>query len=315
MHFLAPLLALISVISPTRTWYAPSQPLTVDIKSAGESKLVLVDFTTGKPIDAKAPADVSGDKTVDLKTLYAEVSAPGTYVLFVVPKGKQLAEFDGTPLLIEVRADHRRGAPAEPDVIKVGPLEYAVMSTEKGPLTMMFYYDVAPITAGSFLDLARTGYFDGLTFHRIMPGFVLQGGDPKGDGTGGPGYNVQAEFNDRPHLEGVLSMARQGDPNERAGAMPRPEFANSAGSQFFICLDYNTTRQLDHKYTAFGRVVDGMKAAKEIAAVPLADPEAGKPATPHVIPKVEVKPVTAAEDPYAEFLHLKEPAAPAATPK
>ncbi|MDB5303374.1 MAG: peptidylprolyl isomerase [Phycisphaerales bacterium] len=314
MHFLAPLVVLLSVISPTRTWYAPSQPLTVDVKSAGESKLVLTDFTTGKPIDAKAPAEVTGDKAVNLKELFAEVSAPGTYVLFVVPKGKPLAEFEGTPLLIEVRSDHRRGAPAEPEVTKVGPLEYAVMTTEKGPLTMMFYYDVAPNTAASFLHLARTGYFDGLTFHRIVPGFVLQGGDPKGDGTGGPGFTMPAEFSDRPHLEGVLSMARQGDPNEPA-AMPRAEFANSAGSQFFICIDYANTKGLDRKYTAFGRVVDGLKAVKEIAATPLSDPRNGKPATPQPIQKVEVKPVTAAENPYAEFLHLKEGTAPAAPPK
>jgi cyclophilin family peptidyl-prolyl cis-trans isomerase len=309
MHFLAPLLALISVISPARTWTAPSQPLTINVKSDGDAKLVLTDFTTGKPIEAKTPADVSGEKSINLKDLYAEVSAPGTYVLYVVPKGKPVDQFEGTPLVIEVRSDHRRGAAAEAEVTHVGPLEYAVMTTEKGPLTMMFYYDMAPITTASFLNLGRTGYFDGLTFHRIVPGFVLQGGDPKGDGTGGPGYNVQAEFNDRPHLEGVLSMARQGDPSEAAGGMPRAEFANSAGSQFFVCLDYNSTKHLDKKYTAFGRVVDGMKAVKEIAATPLADPQAGKPATPQVIKKVEVKLVTAAENPYAEFLHLKEPAA------
>jgi cyclophilin family peptidyl-prolyl cis-trans isomerase len=166
------------------------------------------------------------------------------------------------------------------------------MTTEQGPITYVFYCDVAPLTVESFLNLSRTGYYDGLTFHRIVPGFVIQGGDPKGDGTGGPGYSIPAEFNDRPHLEGVLSMARSNDPN-------------SGGSQFFVCLDYNGTRQLDGKYTAFGRAVEGMDAVKKIAATPIADPQNGKPAKTQTITKVEVKPVTAAENPYAEMFHLK----------
>ena len=169
------------------------------------------------------------------------------------------------------------------------------MTTEHGPMTMIFYYDVAPITAESFLNLARTGYYDKLTFHRIVPGFVVQGGDPKGDGTGGPGYHVPAEFSERPHLEGVLSMARASDPN-------------SGGSQFFICLDYTRTKSLDRAYTTFGRVVDGMDAVKKLAAVPLSDPSRGDspPKEPQIIQKVEVKPVTSAENPYADMFHLKE---------
>lgn len=85
-------------------------------------------------------------------------------------KDKPLAQFEGTPLVIEVRGDRGPQGVAEPEVIHVGPLEYAVMTTNQGPMTMMFYYDVAPITVASFLDLSRTGYFDSLTFHRIVPG-------------------------------------------------------------------------------------------------------------------------------------------------
>ena len=143
---------------------------------------------------------------------------------------------------------------------------------------MVFYYDVVPNTAENFLRLSEEGFYDGLTFHRIVPGFVIQGGDPRGDGTGGPGYMINAEFSTKPHKEGVLSMARSGDPGEGTGGRPRPEFANSASSQFFICLDYAQTRALDGKYTAFGEVTDGMDAVKKIAATPLLIPAHGVPA-------------------------------------
>ena len=160
------------------------------------------------------------------------------------------------------------------------------MTTAAGPMTMDFYYDSAPNTVDSFLRLSAEGYYDGLTFHRIVPGFVIQGGDPKGDGTGGPGFSVGAEFNDRQHLEGVLSMARASDPN-------------SAGSQFFVCLDYAQTKHLDNQYTAFGKVVEGMDAVKKIAATPLADSENGKPASTQSITKAEVFVVTPGHNPYA----------------
>ena len=295
--------AFFSVLVPTKQWFAPSQPDTIDVKTTGDVTLVLTDFT-GKQIEAKGSPDLSGEKSVDVKQMFPALQQIGTYVLYAVPKGKQSADFEGTPLVIEVRSDkrHRDNLPL---VTKVEPLRYAVMQTEHGPITMIFYYDVAPNTVDSFLRLSEEGYFDKLTFHRILPGFVIQGGDPRGNGTGGPGYSVEAEFNDRPHEPGVLSMAREGDPQEGAGNFPRPEYANSAGSQFFICLDYSRTKHLDNKYTAFGKVVDGMKAVQAIAATPLSDPDAGTPKTPPVIEKVTVKPVTARDDPYAQMLHLK----------
>jgi len=110
-------------------------------------------------------------------------------------------------------------------------------------------------------------------------------------------------------------MARQGDPIERQGAMPRPEAANSAGSQFFICLDYSRTRQLDGRYTAFGKVIQGFQVAQEIAKTPIADPETGRPQTPQVIRALRILPVTRDNNPYAEMLNLLPEAttAPAAT--
>ena len=133
----------------------------------------------------------------------------------------------------------------------------AVIRTDKGDIVVRFFPDVAPVTVASFIHLARSGFFDGLRFHRVVPGFVIQGGDPKSKdpnaadvGTGGPGYYLPAEFNNKPHLEGTLSMARSSDPN-------------SGGSQFFICLAPQPS--LNNQYTVFGETVSGMDVVKNIA--------------------------------------------------
>lgn len=271
------ILVMFSVLIPQKTWFAPNQPLTVAVKSDNPIALTLTDLT-GKTI-SKSNA-VSGP--VDLKQLFPAFALPGTYLVFA----GSTTDFAGTPLVVEIKDGSTQGAPPGPMVTKIEPLRYAVMTTDYGKLTCVFYYDVAPNTVDNFLTLSEGGYYDGLTFHRIVPGFVIQGGDPRGDGTGGPGYTVAAEFNDHPHLEGVLSMARSSDPN-------------SAGSQFFVCLDYSNTRHLDNQYTAFGKVVDGMDAVKKIAATPLADPQAGTPVKAPVIQKVEVLPVTKDANPYS----------------
>jgi peptidyl-prolyl cis-trans isomerase B (cyclophilin B) len=129
----------------------------------------------------------------------------------------------------------------------------AVIETNFGAITVEFLADKAPKTVENFVKLAKSGYYNGLSFHRIIRGFMMQGGCPKGSGTGGPGYTIAAEFNDTKHVAGVMSMARTSDPN-------------SAGSQFFIC--FATAPHLDHQYTAFGKVTDGLNVVKEIEAVP-----------------------------------------------
>jgi peptidyl-prolyl cis-trans isomerase B (cyclophilin B) len=130
-----------------------------------------------------------------------------------------------------------------------------VLDTNKGQITLDMLPDLAPGHVKNMLALARIGYYDGLTFHRIISGFMIQGGCPEGTGTGGPGYTIKAEFNPTPHVPGVLSMARTNDPN-------------SAGSQFFICLE--KVGQLDNQYTAFGRTADAESLAvvKKIGSVP-----------------------------------------------
>jgi cyclophilin family peptidyl-prolyl cis-trans isomerase len=122
----------------------------------------------------------------------------------------------------------------------------AELITSKGPIRLTFFPDVAPGHVKNFLGLARIGFYNGGTFHRVIKGFMIQGGCPEGTGTGGPGYNINAEFNATPHEPGVLSMARTSDPN-------------SAGSQFFICLDRH--KHLDRQYTAFGKVADAESLA------------------------------------------------------
>jgi peptidyl-prolyl cis-trans isomerase B (cyclophilin B) len=299
-------------LTPSKLWFAPDQPINIDVKPGGEAQLVLTDFS-GRPQEPKGPVEFAADKSVDLREVFQDISVtPGTYVLFLVKKAatKDLemapADFIGTPLVIGVREDMRPGAPSGVMVTRVEPLRYAIIHTAAGPVTVAFYYDVAPNTTDNFLRLASQGFYDGLTFHRIIPGFVLQGGDPRGDGTGSAGYRIGSEFSIKQHKAGVLSMARDEDPAERNGeAMPRPQFANSASSQFFICLDYAKTAALDKKYTAFGEVVTGMDAVKKIAATPLADDVTGRPKERQVMEKVEVKPVTAAENPYAGLFKPK----------
>jgi cyclophilin family peptidyl-prolyl cis-trans isomerase len=304
MHSVAHVMVMFSVLIPSKSWYSPEQPINVQIKDAGgDVTLVLLDFV-GKVIDAKAPVQVNDNTTIDLKAHWPQLAQnPGTYLVLAVPKGKAPRDFAGTPLVIHVRADRRRDALPGPMVIKVDPLQYVVMSTDKGDISIIFYYAVAPNTVNSFLRLAEGGYFDGLSFHRVVSDFVIQSGDPRGDGTGGPGYRLEAEFNSREHREGVLSMARQSDPIERQGAMPRPEYANSAGSQFFICLNYDRTKQLNGLYTAFGQVESGMDVVQSIGKVPT-DKKTDRPLEPVLIKSVRVIPVTSQNNPYEKALDL-----------
>ncbi len=147
----------------------------------------------------------------------------------------------------------------------------ARIETTLGTFEVELWDDVAPKHAENFLKLAKKGFYDGLTFHRILAGFVIQGGCPDGNGTGGPGWNVKAEFNNRRHEPGVLSMARSAHPD-------------SAGSQFFVCLTRENCQHLDNQYTAFGKVTSGMDAVEKIAALPC--DRNGMPKTPPKMKKV-----------------------------
>ncbi len=136
----------------------------------------------------------------------------------------------------------------------------AVIETKFGNIELKFFPDVAPGHVENFIKLAKSGFYDGTTFHRIIPGFMIQGGDPNSKspdkskhGMGSPGYTIKAEFSKKPHKRGILSMARSGHPD-------------SAGSQFFICVA--DAAFLDGKYTVFGEVVSGLDAVDKIVSQP-----------------------------------------------
>jgi peptidyl-prolyl cis-trans isomerase B (cyclophilin B) len=155
-------------------------------------------------------------------------------------------------------------------------MDYTVKD-EKNPLATILmengdtiiielYPDIAPQSVNNFISLAQSGFYDGVIFHRVIPGFMIQGGDPEGTGMGGPGYCIFGEYkangfeNNLSHSRGVVSMARKGDPRNPAA------YYDSAGSQFFICV--GDSKFLDNDYAAFGMVVSGMEAADNIVKAP-----------------------------------------------
>jgi hypothetical protein len=148
------------------------------------------------------------------------------------------------------------------------------LDTTQGPIRLTLDSSVAPGHVRNMVALAESGYYDGVPVHRIIKGFMIQGGCPEGTGTGGPGYRIPAEFNKTPHEPGVLSMARTNDPN-------------SAGSQFFICLE--RVPHLDNQYTAFGRTADqaSLDVVKAIGNVRTGGGD--RPVEPVVIKKATVK--------------------------
>jgi peptidyl-prolyl cis-trans isomerase B (cyclophilin B) len=150
----------------------------------------------------------------------------------------------------------------------------ATLHTEAGDIQLEFFPDKAPGHVDNFISLAEKGFYDGTIFHRVIPNFMVQGGCPDGTGMGGPGHNVDAEFNDVHHARGILSMARAADPN-------------SAGSQFFIC--HGDAAFLDGQYTAFGKMVAGDEALDTIAgAQTRPGGEGSSPVEPVKITKVTV---------------------------
>ena len=166
------------------------------------------------------------------------------------------------------------------------PNEVAVIKTSEGDMVVQFWTDAAPNTVENFKKLARQGFYDGTIFHRIVKGFMIQGGDPNSKdpakensyGEGGPGYNIKAEFNDHDHERGMISMARGPDPD-------------SAGSQFFLCLA--PVRRLDHQYTTFGKLIKGDDVLGKIGDTPVTRNSTGensKPTKRVTIEKIDIVP-------------------------
>ncbi|MFI3303509.1 MAG: peptidylprolyl isomerase [Rikenellaceae bacterium] len=131
-------------------------------------------------------------------------------------------------------------------------VNYAIIETEKGTMKLELYTEETPIAVANFIDLAEHGFYDGLTFHRVIPGFMVQGGCPRGDGTGGPGHKINCETSAprQYHDRGVISMAHAG--------------RNTGGSQFFICHNRTNTQHLDGVHTCFGQVVENVEVIDDI---------------------------------------------------
>lgn len=131
-------------------------------------------------------------------------------------------------------------------------MKKAIIKTEKGDMKVEFYHNDAPNTVANFIKLSESGFYNGLTFHRVIPNFVIQGGCPNGTGSGGPGYTIDCELtgDNQYHDRGVLSMAHAG--------------RNTGGSQFFICHNRSNTKHLDRNHTCFGKVVDGLDVIDDI---------------------------------------------------
>lgn len=207
-----------------------------------------------------------------------------------------------TPMFRGARGQPVAGAAAVVRVAAAAGAERLALriETAQGAIDCELWPELAPATCLHMAGLARGGFFDGLTFHRVIRGFMIQGGCPRGNGSGDPGYTVEAEFADpgnaaASHRAGVLSMARNGDPYESLGKEPRESFRNSAGSQFFICEADAVF--LDGKYTSFGRVVAGFAAVQAIAASPVtqgADGAASQPVAPVAMSRVSLAPRPAA---------------------
>ncbi len=309
---LMPLLALLlaaapafaaNSLTPAKQWYAPDQPLTVKVTAGRSVRLVMTDFV-GRLVEAeqgmaggKPELTLAAGASVDLKVNYPAVRREGTFLLYAEPADAPRGQsFLGTPLVIEVAADPRPAAPPGPMVFRIVPLQFAEVSTGKGPMTMAFYYDVAPVTVDAVIRLAEGGFYDGLIFHRVVKGTIIQTGDPRGEGTGGPGFHLGAEFSDRRVDRGAVAMSRLTDPIEKQGAMPRAEAADSAGSQFFIAL--RRLEQLDRRYTVFGRITDGLAAADAIGSVPVPDESLARPKDPPALESIKIVDVTFKRNPY-----------------
>lgn len=131
-------------------------------------------------------------------------------------------------------------------------MKTAEIHTEKGIMKVEFYEKDTPNTVNNFIKLSKEGFYDGLTFHRVIPNFMIQGGCPKGNGTGGPGYHIDCELtgDNQYHDKGVLSMAHAG--------------RNTGGSQFFICHNRENTQHLDRNHTCFGKVIEGIDLVDQI---------------------------------------------------
>ena len=183
---------------------------------------------------------------------------------------KEMTTSNDTDKLAKWPADY----PVDGDSVAVIEVEQEGVG-DLGTMVVEFYPDKAPNHVRNFKYLANSGFYNGVPFHRVIKGFMIQGGDPQGTGMGGPGWTVDAEFNDTPHKKGILSMARTQDPN-------------SAGSQFFVC--HGDPAHLNGQYTVFGNTIKGLDVIDKIAAVEVGGPQRSTPVQKVTMKSVKIVP-------------------------
>ncbi|MDP6538614.1 MAG: peptidylprolyl isomerase [Planctomycetota bacterium] len=264
-------LAALGAGDPQITWEAPASflegaPFEVSIKVSAPADgaplagwlLTPSAFTVdGKPVE----------KRTDGGIVHLAGGAELTLSFDLGPAIAASKAFDGKPFELRFAAKFLDSTPVEVDVFRQAPegLDFmemdvadlskyrVLMNTSRGDLLMEFWPDVAPGHVRNFLDLSYSGFYDDLAFHRVIPGFMIQGGCPRGDGTGNGPRTLPAEFNSRKHVAGVLSMARSASPD-------------SASCQFFVMHDVAT--HLDNQYSAFGQLVSGLEVVDTIVKTP-----------------------------------------------
>jgi peptidyl-prolyl cis-trans isomerase B (cyclophilin B) len=301
------------ILQPVRLYFQPGFPVPVRIDAAALAKagqpdpkqpLTLVMLSPRGDVEAKANIE-AGKDSLDLAALFpgptpvAPAAGAGGDGAAAPEPGKdephkphlwdgkthylQLALGDtpvGSALVVVPLSppNMRRLAAEPPNALRIEPERLVSMKTTAGTILIRLDPDAAPNTVAHFESLVDGGFYTNVIFHRIVPEFVIQGGDPTGTGRGGPGYLLDLEPSAKLHQRGTLSMARQG------------QDVNTGGSQFFICLSREKCAQLDGQYTAFGDVVEGLDVVDKIAASPLADPRMGRPSEPTVILRSELVP-------------------------
>ncbi len=259
--------------------YAPAPAATI-VDPSGLPRCALYTFD-GKPLPPSTVPNADASKgVIDLAAFFPQIRKEGTWILtwnsaqplVISTNANPGFSIKNIPYKLNEMRPRIDAAPKEqqqqfidsltrPVSIHIEPLQYALITTDKGVIKATLAYDVAPNTVDNFIHLANDRFYDGSSFHRVIKTFMIQGGDSLEEqaGGGGPGNEIRREFSDRPHIRGALSMARTSDPD-------------SAGSQFFIIHQRSDSSvSLDRQYTVFGQVFDGLDVVDKIADTSVAD--------------------------------------------
>lgn len=286
MQMVAAALAVL-LLNPVRLYFQADQPVMIhvnvqalaELPETKDASLSLVLLTPGGKVQTQAQVDPT-QNTLDLMQLFPGEGG-GKSILW---NGKtwylQLVAGQtpiGSPLVVVPLSPPGRGGQAV-SALRIYPEKLVIMETSMGQIGMRLDPAAAPNTTMQFANLVAGGFYTNVIFHRVIPQFVIQGGDPTGTGTGGPGFFIDLESSSKLHTRGTVSMARQGND------------INSSGSQFFICLSRSAVAQLDKQYTAFGDVVWGMEVVDQIVALPTTRDGSNRPLTPPVIQRATLVP-------------------------